>query len=51
MVRGFCVFDVFESEEAVQRFREVVTTIPQVVGIEQPPANARMRVDVKSRAD
>jgi hypothetical protein len=34
---GFCVFDVFESEEAVERFREAMGTIPQDVGIEEPP--------------
>ena len=34
---GFCVFDVFESEEAVDRFRSAMGTIPQDVGIEEPP--------------
>jgi hypothetical protein len=34
---GFCVFDVFESEEAVKRFRSAMGTIPQDVGIEEPP--------------
>lgn len=34
---GFCIFDVFESEEAVERFREAVGTIPEQVGIEEPP--------------
>ena len=34
---GFCVFDVFESEEAVERFRAAMGTIPQEVGIEEPP--------------
>lgn len=34
---GFCIFDVFESEEAVRRFREAIGTIPEEVGIEQPP--------------
>ena len=34
---GFCIVDVFESEEAVQRFREALGTIPLEVGIEQPP--------------
>src|SRR5512132_3467589 len=34
---GFCVFDVFESEEAVERFRAAMGTIPQDVGIEDPP--------------
>jgi heme-degrading monooxygenase HmoA len=27
--KGFCIFDVFESEQAVNRFREAVATIPQ----------------------
>ena len=34
---GFCVVDIFESEEAVERFREAVTPIAQEVGIEEPP--------------
>ena len=34
---GFCVVDVFQSEEAVERFREAVTPIAQEVGIEEPP--------------
>lgn len=34
---GFCVFDLFESEEAVERFREALGNIPQEVGIEEPP--------------
>ena len=34
---GFCIVDMFESEEAVERFREAVGTIPQEVGIEEPP--------------
>jgi hypothetical protein len=34
---GFCVFDVFESKEAVERFRAALGTIPQEVGIEEPP--------------
>ncbi len=33
---GFGIFDVFESEEAVERFREAVGTIPEQVGIEEP---------------
>jgi hypothetical protein len=33
---GFCIFDVFESDEAVERFREAVGTIPEQVGIEEP---------------
>ena len=34
---GFCVVDVFESEEAVERFNEAMGSIPREVGIEQPP--------------
>ena len=34
---GFCVFDIFESEEAVERFRSAMGTIPREVGIEEPP--------------
>jgi hypothetical protein len=34
---GFYVFDVFESEEAVERFRNALGTIPEEVGIEEPP--------------
>ncbi len=34
---GFCVFDVFESEEAVESFRSAIGTIPQDVGIQEPP--------------
>jgi len=34
---GFCVVDVFESQEAVDRFNEAMASIPREVGIEQPP--------------
>jgi hypothetical protein len=34
---GFCVVDVFDSEEAIERFNEAMGTIPREVGIEQPP--------------
>jgi hypothetical protein len=34
---GFCVVDVFESEEAVERFNQAIGTIPREVGIEEPP--------------
>jgi hypothetical protein len=34
---GFCVFDIFESEAAVERFDAALGTIPQEVGIEEPP--------------
>lgn len=34
---GFCVVDVFTSEEAVARFNEAMRTIPREVGIEEPP--------------
>ena len=34
---GFCVVDVFESEEAVDRFNQALGSIPREVGIEEPP--------------
>jgi hypothetical protein len=34
---GFCIVDIFESEEAVARFNNAMTTIPREVGIEEPP--------------
>lgn len=34
---GFVVVDVFESEEAVQAFRDALGDIPSEVGIEEPP--------------
>lgn len=34
---GFCVFDIFDSEGAVERFNAALGTIPQEVGIEKPP--------------
>jgi hypothetical protein len=34
---GFLIFDVFESEDAVERFRAAMGTIPARVGIEKPP--------------
>jgi hypothetical protein len=34
---GFCVVDIFESAEAVERFNEAMATIPREVGIEEPP--------------
>ena len=34
---GFCIFDVFESEEAVDAFRNALGTIPEEAGIEEPP--------------
>jgi hypothetical protein len=33
---GFCIVDVFESEEAVERFNEAMGSIPKEVGIEEP---------------
>jgi hypothetical protein len=35
--KGFCVVDLFESEDAVARFNEAMGTIPREVGIEEPP--------------
>jgi hypothetical protein len=34
---GFVVVDVFESQEAVDRFNQAMGSIPREVGIEQPP--------------
>ena len=34
---GFCIVDIFESEEAVERFNEAMSSIPREVGIEEPP--------------
>lgn len=34
---GFVVLDVFESEQAVQAFFDALGSIPQEVGIEEPP--------------
>lgn len=34
---GFCIVDVFESEEAVRRFNEAMGSIPREAWIEQPP--------------
>jgi hypothetical protein len=34
---GFCVVDVFDSEEAVERFNDAMRSIPREVGIEEAP--------------
>ena len=34
---GFCIVDIFESEEAVESFNEAMSSTPREVGIEQPP--------------
>jgi hypothetical protein len=34
---GFLVFDVFESQEAVDRFNDAMRTILREVGIQEPP--------------
>lgn len=34
---GFLIVDVFESEEAVERFNDAMATIPREVGIDEPP--------------
>lgn len=34
---GFLILDVFESEEAVDRFNDAMRTMPSEVGIEEPP--------------
>ena len=34
---GFLVFDVFDSQDAVDRFNEAMRAIPREVGIQEPP--------------
>ncbi len=34
---GFAIFDVFESQEAFDRFSETIRPFAQGVGIEEPP--------------
>ncbi len=34
---GFVIFDIFESQEAFDRFGEQIAPIPKEVGIEEPP--------------
>ena len=34
---GFCIVDVFESEDAVDSFNQAMGSIPREVGIEEPP--------------
>ena len=34
---GFCVVDVFASQEAVDAFNEALGSIPRDVGIQEPP--------------
>jgi hypothetical protein len=34
---GFMIFDVFESQEAFERFRAIASPIATAVGIEEPP--------------
>jgi hypothetical protein len=34
---GFCIVDVFESEDAVDRFNQAMGSTPREVGIEEPP--------------
>ena len=34
---GFCILDVFESETAVEAFRKALGSIPEDVGIAEPP--------------
>ena len=34
---GFCIVDIFESEEAVARFNEAMASIPREAGIQEPP--------------
>jgi hypothetical protein len=34
---GSCIVDIFESENAVTRFKEAIGTISKEAGIEEPP--------------
>jgi hypothetical protein len=34
---GFMIFDVFESEEAFDKFREIASPIATEAGVEEPP--------------
>jgi len=34
---GFLIVDVFDSQEAVNRFNEAMKTIPREAGIDEPP--------------
>lgn len=48
---GFCVFDIFESEEAVERFDAALGTTPREVGIEEPqffPAQTAISVPIRA---
>jgi hypothetical protein len=51
---GFRVVDIWESEEAVRRFRETISPITQQVGIDEPPEffpahTPLFRVELRSR--
>jgi 2'-5' RNA ligase len=48
---GFCVFDVFESEQAVEAFRNALGTIPEEVGIEEPPHFFAAHTAIATRID
>jgi len=38
---GFLIFDVFESQEAFDRFRAIASPIATEAGIEEPPKSYR----------
>jgi hypothetical protein len=38
---GFLIVDVFESQEAFDRFSEAIRPIAEAVGIEDPPTTSR----------
>jgi hypothetical protein len=48
---GFLVIDVFESQEAFERFGEQIGEIPREVGIEEPPTAYPVHTFVASVGD
>lgn len=40
--QGFCVVDIFESEEAVERFNQAMGTIPRDVGITEAASSSQL---------
>jgi hypothetical protein len=48
--KGFLIFDVWESEAAVEGFQQAIESIPQAVGIEEPPRFSPMHTYIVSDA-
>jgi len=46
---GFVVIDVFESEEALARFEEIVPPIGREAGIEEPPKHYPAHTFIRAR--